>query len=109
MGRDYFQLLATAEPQLFAGIPEDQARKIWEAGRSLTRNQMLLKASEMLTRPKTHPTKAILETLQYAGFEIPPGHSFEEMEEDLRLQSAWLFEGKERRAATTAEPENPAS
>ena len=55
------------------------------------RNRLLHKASEFLTRPKTHPTKAILEAIQYAGFKLPAKYNFEEMKADAEKQFAEAF------------------
>jgi hypothetical protein len=74
------------------GIPEEAARKVFEAARNLTRNQMLIVAREMITRPKTHPTEAILDGLRYAGIDVPPGNTIEEIRQDAAEQARWLFE-----------------
>jgi hypothetical protein len=85
--------------QTFPGISEEAARQIFNAGRQLTRNQLLCKASELMTRPKTHPTKAILEGLLYCGLDVPPDYSFEAMQRDIAEQTEDLIRSLQTRNA----------
>lgn len=75
----------------FASMTKEQAQGMYLAAQRMLRNKMLFKAQELLTRPQTHPTKAILEALQYGGLDIPESHTFEAMQEDSRKQFARAF------------------
>jgi hypothetical protein len=75
----------------FEGTTKTQAQAVFLAAQRMLRNKQIFKAQEMLTRPQTHPTKAILEAIQYAGLSIPENSTYEAMVEDSRRQFAEAF------------------
>jgi hypothetical protein len=75
----------------FQGTPKAHARGIYLLAQRILRNKMLFKAQEMLTRPQTHPTKAILEAMQNGGLTIPETHTYEAMVDDSRKQFEEAF------------------
>ena len=87
--------------QDFSGITKEQAQPIFLAAQRLLRNKLLCKAQELLTRPSLHPTKAVLEGIQYAGMSIPT-HTFEAMQENSKRQ----FEETFPELAKKASPQN---
>lgn len=72
-------------------INKEQFKEAYLIAQRMLRNKMLFKAQEFLTRPQTHPTKAVLEALQYGGLSIPETHTFEAMQEDSRKQFEEAF------------------
>lgn len=75
----------------YEGISKEHFKEAYLTGLRVLRNKMLFKAQEMLTRPNTHPTKAILEAILYGGLSIPETHTFEAMQEDSRKQFEAAF------------------
>jgi len=55
------------------------------------RTRLIYKAAELLTRPKTHPSRAIMEAMQFLGYKIDIEEEMKRMQADMERQFAEAF------------------